>query len=69
MSVSVIKSHVKIGIEKAKELGLPQAVSRYNWPSIMETGLIAYFYVQALKLENKARSNTCLITHTQKVNL
>ena len=26
MSVSVIKSHVKIGIEKAKELGLPQAV-------------------------------------------
>ena len=54
MSVSVIKSHVKIGIEKAKELGLPQAVidiiAQHHG-----NGLIAYFYVEALKLENKAK--------------
>ncbi len=48
MSVSVIKSHVKLGIEKAKELGLPQAVidiiAQHHG-----NGLIAYFYVEALK--------------------
>ena len=54
MSVSVIKSHVKIGIEKAKELGLPQDVidiiAQHHG-----NGLISYFYVEALKLENKAK--------------
>ena len=54
LSVSVIKSHVKIGIEKGKELGLPQAVvdiiAQHHG-----NGIISYFYVQALKIENKAR--------------
>ena len=54
MSVSVIKSHVKLGIEKGKELGLPQAVidiiAQHHG-----NGLIAYFYVEALKLESKAK--------------
>ncbi len=54
LSVSVIKSHVKIGIEKGKELRLPQAVidiiAQHHG-----NGLISYFYVQALKLGNKAK--------------
>ncbi|MCL2295045.1 MAG: HDIG domain-containing protein [Spirochaetes bacterium] len=48
-SVSVIKSHVKIGIEKGKELRLPQAlidiIAQHHG-----NGLISYFYVKALKL-------------------
>ncbi len=48
LSVAVIKSHVKIGIEKAKELGLPRKVV-----SIIAqhhgSQLINYFYAQALK--------------------
>ena len=64
MSVSVIKSHVKIGIEKAKELGLPQAVidiiAQHHG-----NGLIAYFYVQALKLENKAKVTPLDYSYTE----
>lgn len=54
LSVSIIKSHVKYGVEKAKELNLP--------PEVIDiiahhhgNGLIAYFYVEAMKLEDKAR--------------
>ena len=48
LSVAVIKSHVKIGVEKAKELGLPKDVVNIiaqHHGSV----LISYFYVQALK--------------------
>ncbi len=48
LSVAVIKSHVKIGIEKAKELKLP--------PEVVDivgqhhgNGLIEYFYMEAVK--------------------
>lgn len=48
LSAAVIKSHVKIGMEKARELSLPQAVI-----DIIEqhhgSGLISYFYSEALK--------------------
>lgn len=53
-SVSIIKSHVKIGIEKAKEIGLPvpviDIIAQHHG-----NGLISYFYVNALKLESKAK--------------
>lgn len=48
LSIAVIKSHVKLGVEKAKDLGLPQAiidiVAQHHG-----SGLISYFYIQALK--------------------
>ncbi len=48
LSTAVIKSHVKIGFEKAKELGLPDAVmeiiSQHHG-----SGQISYFYMKALK--------------------
>ena len=54
LSVSVIKSHVKIGIEKAKELKLPKAVidiiSQHHG-----SGLINYFYTEALKNEKNSK--------------
>ncbi len=50
LSVAVIKSHVKIGIEKGKEMGLP--------PEIIDiiaehhgSGVINYFYIEAIKKE------------------
>ncbi len=56
LSVSVIKSHVKIGIEKAKELKLPKAVleiiSQHHG-----SGLINYFYAEALKNDKNAKIN------------
>ncbi|MCL2705211.1 MAG: HDIG domain-containing protein [Spirochaetaceae bacterium] len=56
LSVSIIKSHVKTGIEKGKELRLPQAlidiIAQHHG-----NGLISYFYVKALKLGNKAKIN------------
>ena len=64
MSVSVIKSHVKIGIEKAKEMGLPQEVidiiAQHHG-----NGLISYFYVEALKLENKAKISSEDYSYTE----
>ncbi len=64
MSVSVIKSHVKIGIEKARELGLPQAVvdiiAQHHG-----NGLISFFYVQALKLEGKTKINPQDYSYTE----
>ena len=52
LSTAVIKSHVKIGYEKAKELGLPdevmQIISQHHG-----SGKISYFYMKALN-EQKA---------------
>ena len=48
LSTTVIKTHVKIGVEKAKELGLPKEVidivAQHHG-----SGLISYFYIQAMK--------------------
>ncbi|MGA2480578.1 MAG: HDIG domain-containing metalloprotein [Spirochaetia bacterium] len=48
LSVAVIKSHVRIGIEKARELKLPQAIidiiAQHHG-----RGLITYFYHRAVK--------------------
>ena len=48
LSTAVIKSHVKIGYEKAKELGLPDEVidiiSQHHG-----SGKISYFYMKAMK--------------------
>ncbi|MAG13206.1 MAG: hypothetical protein CMN78_01280 [Spirochaetales bacterium] len=52
LSVAVIKSHVKIGVEKAKELGLPKDVLNII-AQHHGSGLISYFYVQALKDKGK----------------
>ncbi|MBN2736416.1 MAG: HDIG domain-containing protein [Spirochaetales bacterium] len=52
LSVAVIKSHVKMGIEKAKELGLPNEVidiiAQHHGK-----GIITYFYHRALLNEKK----------------
>lgn len=52
LSVAVIKSHVKIGIEKAKELNLPKDLI-----DIIEQhhgkGLIAYFYHRAITKDTR----------------
>jgi putative nucleotidyltransferase with HDIG domain len=54
LSAAVIKSHVKIGIERAKELGLPQEVidiiAQHHG-----SGLISYFYIQALKSQKGSK--------------
>jgi putative nucleotidyltransferase with HDIG domain len=54
LSVAVIKSHVRIGIEKAKELNLPQAIidiiAQHHG-----RGLITYFYHRAVKESTNPR--------------
>ncbi len=54
LSVAVIKSHVRIGVEKAKELGLPQAIvdiiAQHHG-----RGLIRYFYHRAVTQEKNSR--------------
>ena len=52
LSVAVIKSHVKIGVEKGKELGLPQEVLKII-SQHHGSGLISYFYAQAIKDKGK----------------
>jgi putative nucleotidyltransferase with HDIG domain len=50
LSASVIRSHVKLGIEKARSLGLPEAVIDF----IAEhhgNSVITWFYNEAMKLE------------------
>ncbi len=54
LSVAVIKSHVKIGIERGKEMGLP--------PEIIDiiaqhhgSGVINYFYAEAVKKEHSKK--------------
>ncbi len=52
LSVAVIKSHVRIGIEKARALNLPQAIidviAQHHG-----RGLISYFYHRAVSLERE----------------
>jgi putative nucleotidyltransferase with HDIG domain len=52
LSVAVIKSHVRIGIEKARALGLPQAIvdiiAQHHG-----RGLITYFYHRAMSQERE----------------
>ena len=54
LSAAVIKSHVKVGIEKAKEIGLPQEVidilAQHHG-----SDLISYFYIEAM---NKNDTNS-----------
>jgi len=50
LSAAVIKSHVKIGIEKARELKLPEEVIEIV-AQHHGSGLINYFYVEALKAD------------------
>jgi putative nucleotidyltransferase with HDIG domain len=54
LSVAVIKSHVKVGVEKAKELGLPfevvDIISQHHG-----SGLIGYFYIEALNTEGQKK--------------
>jgi cyclic-di-AMP phosphodiesterase PgpH len=56
LSVAVIKSHVKMGVEKAKELKLPKAIidliAQHHG-----SGLISYFYSEALKNEGNSKIN------------
>ena len=50
LSVAVIKSHVKVGVERAKEMGLPfeviDIISQHHG-----SGLIGYFYIEAINKE------------------
>ena len=54
LSVAVIKSHVKVGVERAKEMGLPfeviDIIAQHHG-----SGLIGYFYIEAI---NKEGSNS-----------
>ncbi len=47
LSVAVIKSHVKVGVEKAKEMGLPfeivEIIAQHHG-----SGLIGFFYIEAI---------------------
>lgn len=57
LSVAIIKSHVKLGVEKAKEIGLPQEVTDI----IAEhhgNDLIKYFYNEAQK---EAKANNSIV--------
>jgi putative nucleotidyltransferase with HDIG domain len=54
LSAAVIKSHVKIGIERAKELGLPKEVIEII-AQHHGSGLISYFYIQALKNQKESK--------------
>ncbi|WP_304221843.1 HD family phosphohydrolase [Gracilinema caldarium] len=56
LSATIIRSHVKLGIEKARALGLPQAVidiiSEHHGNSV-----IAWFYNEALKREDQVKAD------------
>ena len=56
LSAAIIKSHVKLGVEKAKEIGLPQEVidiiSEHHG-----NDLIKYFYNEAIKEAKESRSS------------
>lgn len=55
LSVAVIKSHVKVGIEKAKEMGLPfeviDIIAQHHG-----SGLIGYFYIEAINKKGNKKS-------------
>lgn len=56
LSATIIRSHVKLGIEKARSLGLPPAVidiiSEHHGNSV-----IAWFYNEALKREDQVKAD------------
>ena len=56
VSATIIRSHVKLGIEKARAMGLPQAVidiiSEHHGNSV-----IAWFYNEALKQEDQVKAD------------
>ena len=56
LSAAIIKSHVKLGVEKAKEIGLPQEVidiiSEHHG-----NDLIKYFYNEAVREAKESRSS------------
>jgi len=56
LSATIIRSHVKLGIEKARALGLPQSVidiiSEHHGNSV-----IAWFYNEALKQEDQVKAD------------
>ena len=56
LSATVIRSHVKLGVEKARQLGLPRKVidiiGEHHGNSV-----ITWFYSKALKLENSKRAS------------
>ena len=54
LSAAVIKSHVKIGIEKARELKLPEEVIEIV-AQHHGSGLINYFYAEALKEDSDTK--------------
>ena len=63
LSAAVIKSHVKVGIERAKELGLPKVVIDI----IAEhhgKGLISYFYHRALDNKKDAKISSDEFSYT-----
>jgi len=55
LSVAVIKSHVKVGIERAKEMGLPfeviDIIAQHHG-----SGLIGYFYIEAINKEGNKKN-------------
>ena len=57
LSATVIRSHVKLGVEKARQLRLPREVidiiDQHHGNSV-----ITWFYDKALKLEGKAKRNS-----------
>jgi len=63
LSAAVIKSHVKIGVEKAKSLGLPKAVidivAQHHG-----NGVISYFYQRALRENSEVTESDFSYTGT-----
>ncbi|MCF7945273.1 MAG: HDIG domain-containing protein [Spirochaetia bacterium] len=57
LSVAVIKSHVKIGIEKAKEVGLPKEVIEIL-AQHHGNDVISFFYMEALKKNGNTENIT-----------
>ncbi len=64
LSVAVIKSHVKIGVEKGKELGLPKKVldiiAQHHG-----SGLISFFYSEALKKQGNTKIDPESYSYTE----
>ncbi|MDR3334117.1 MAG: HDIG domain-containing protein [Treponema sp.] len=52
LSATIIRSHVKLGVEKARSLGLPRAVQEIIGEH-HGNSVIAWFYSEALKRENQ----------------
>jgi putative nucleotidyltransferase with HDIG domain len=63
LSVAVIKSHVKVGIEKARELGLPKKVTDII-AQHHGKGVISYFYQRALSTEKNKKVSSGDFSYT-----